>query len=103
MSGARLQPWQLAGLSPMRRTMAWLRARGYVVAVVERWVPGSDCRRDCFGRPGPLPTLAVVSLVVGYADSRAGRCALMLQPKLALAPIIPTRICSPAISDLLSH
>lgn len=46
---ARLHPYQLAGMSPMRRTMAWLRARGYVVAIVERWTPGSGYRRDCFG------------------------------------------------------
>lgn len=45
----RLHPWQYAGMSPMQRTLAWLRDRGYVVAVVERWLPGAKVRRDCFG------------------------------------------------------
>ena len=45
----RLHPWQYAGMSPMQRTLSWLRDRGYVVAVVERWLPSAKVRRDCFG------------------------------------------------------
>ena len=45
----RLHAWQRAGLSPMRRTLAWFRERGYAVSIVERWISGVGQRRDCFG------------------------------------------------------
>lgn len=45
----RLLPWQYSGMSPTQRTLAWFGDRGYVVAVVERWIPGARQRRDCFG------------------------------------------------------
>lgn len=35
--------------SPTQRTLAELRKRGYLAEVVERWVPGANIRKDCFG------------------------------------------------------
>ena len=37
------------GTSPTQRTLAELRKRGYVAAVVEKWNPHAFCRQDLFG------------------------------------------------------
>ena len=49
MKAPKLHAWQRAGMSPIQRTLAWLHAKGYAVAVVERWIPGANRRKDCFG------------------------------------------------------
>jgi hypothetical protein len=36
-------------LSPTQRSLAYLRAQGYRVAVVERWNPFAKIRQDLFG------------------------------------------------------
>lgn len=33
-------------MSPTARSMAFLRASGFTVGVVERWIPGANVRRD---------------------------------------------------------
>lgn len=35
--------------SPTQRTLAYLRAQGYLVAVVEHWNPFAHVRQDLFG------------------------------------------------------
>ena len=37
------------GTSPTQRTLAELRSRGYLAAVVERWNPHAMIRQDLFG------------------------------------------------------
>ena len=37
------------GTSPTQRTLAELRKRGYLAAVVEKWNPHAFCRQDLFG------------------------------------------------------
>lgn len=37
------------GVSPTQRTLAELRKRGYLAAVVERWNPHAHIRQDLFG------------------------------------------------------
>lgn len=39
----------MAGTSPTQRTLKYLRDRGYVVAVTERWNPFAKIRQDLFG------------------------------------------------------
>ena len=53
------------GVSPTRRTLAWLRSHGYFPGVVEQTLPGTWIKRDLFGcfdivavKPG-FPILAV--------------------------------------------
>lgn len=36
-------------MSPTARTLEWLRSRGWLVEVVEKWIPQSRTRRDLFG------------------------------------------------------
>lgn len=45
----RLLPWQYAGMSPMQRTLAWLRWHGCSVAIVERFIAEQQIKRDAFG------------------------------------------------------
>ena len=35
--------------SPTSRSLEHLRKAGYVADVVERWIPGANIRKDCFG------------------------------------------------------
>lgn len=35
--------------SPTQRSLAEMRQRGYLADVVERWIPGANVRRDCWG------------------------------------------------------
>lgn len=35
--------------SPMQRSLAVLRERGYLAEVVERWIPGANIRKDFAG------------------------------------------------------
>ena len=39
----------MSKMSPTQRSLAFLRGRGYVVAVVERWNPHAKIRQDLFG------------------------------------------------------
>jgi hypothetical protein len=39
----------MAGVSPTQRSLKLLRDEGWIVAVVERWVPGANIRQDLFG------------------------------------------------------
>ena len=55
-------------MSPTARSLAHLRAQGWTVDVVERWIPGANIRRDCFGlfdliaiRPGETMGVQVAS------------------------------------------
>ena len=43
------KPRRKKGISPTQRTLAELRKRGYLAAVVERWNPHAMCRQDLFG------------------------------------------------------
>jgi hypothetical protein len=36
-------------LSPTARSLAWLRKEGFIAAVVERWLPRLEVRKDVFG------------------------------------------------------
>lgn len=36
-------------MSPTERTLRWLRAEGYIAAVVEKWNPHARIRQDLFG------------------------------------------------------
>jgi hypothetical protein len=36
-------------MTPTARSLAYLREHGYVAAIVERWIPGANVRRDLFG------------------------------------------------------
>jgi len=36
-------------LSPMARTLGWLREHGYQADVAERWIPRTKIRKDLFG------------------------------------------------------
>ena len=39
----------VAGVSPTQNTLKWMRAQGYLSAVVERWNPHARIRQDLFG------------------------------------------------------
>jgi hypothetical protein len=36
-------------MTPTARSLAYLRRRGYLADVAERWIPGANIRRDLFG------------------------------------------------------
>ena len=36
-------------MSPTERSLKYLRKQGYLAAVVERWIPRANIRRDLFG------------------------------------------------------
>jgi len=36
-------------MTPTARSLKHLRAAGYLAEVVEKWIPGANCRRDLFG------------------------------------------------------
>jgi hypothetical protein len=72
-------------MSPTARSLAWLRAQGFLPAVVEKWNPGARVRQDLFGfldiialRPGRPGLLGVqVTTVAHQADrmKKARACA----------------------------
>jgi hypothetical protein len=74
-------------MTPTARSLAHLRGLGYVVEVVERWIPGANIRRDLFGfgdllavRPGEV---LLVQTTTG--DHVAHRLA-----KIAASPLAAT-------------
>lgn len=36
-------------MSPTARSIAFLKENGWLVDTVERWIPGANIRKDCFG------------------------------------------------------
>lgn len=62
-------------MSPTQRSLAFLRGRGYMVAVVEKWNPHARIRQDLFGildlvaiKEGE--TLGVQTTTLGNVSSR---------------------------------
>jgi hypothetical protein len=63
-------------MSPTARTLDHLRRQGYVAAVVERWIPQANIRRDLFGcidivvvKPG-CPVLGVQATSISNVGAR---------------------------------
>ena len=55
-------------MSPTARSLAYLKEQGWLVDTVERWIPGANIRKDCFGcfdliavRPGEAALIQVTS------------------------------------------
>jgi hypothetical protein len=75
-------------MTPTARTLARLRTLGFTAAVVERWIPGANVRRDLFGcidviavHPRDCVVLGVQATTAAHvADRRAKARAL---PELA--------------------
>lgn len=68
------------GSSPTQRTLALLRKRGYIAAVVERWNPHARVRHDLFGIVDVLgiregETLAVQCTSSSNVSSRVAKIA----------------------------
>ena len=53
-------------MSPTQRTLAEMRKRGYLVAIVERWNPWAKIRQDLFG--------IVDVLAIGNGETVAIQC-----------------------------
>jgi hypothetical protein len=45
---AKFFPWQYAGMTPTRRTKAYLKHNGWEAEVTERWNPHARIRQDLF-------------------------------------------------------
>jgi hypothetical protein len=56
-------------MSPTARSMKLMRERGYLVDIVERWIPGANIRKDLFGFIDLLAIEGVEGVVAIQATS----------------------------------
>lgn len=70
----------MASKSPTQLSLAKLREEGYLVDVVERWIPGANIRKDLYGFIDILAlkgkeTLAVQTTSAGNMSARCKKIA----------------------------
>jgi hypothetical protein len=70
----------MASKSPTQLSLAKLREEGYIVDVVERWIPGANIRKDLYGFIDILAlkgkeTLAVQTTSAGNMSARCKKIA----------------------------
>jgi hypothetical protein len=78
-------------MTPTARTLALLRREGYIAAVVERWLPVANVRRDLFDcidvlgvKPGE-PTIGVQATTAGHVAHRLAKAKALPQLRTWLA------------------
>lgn len=83
-------------MSPTQRTLAECRARGWTVAVVERWNPHARIRQDLFGFIDLLAIREDGHLLAIQAC--AGPSHAARRTKIEAAPLLAAWLSSPARS-----
>lgn len=73
----------MANSSPTQRTLARLRADGWLAEVVERWIPGANVRKDLWGF---VDVVAIKSGVTLGVQSTSGSNVAARVTKIADSP-----------------